>query len=208
MTFAQLDSTAAREVIQAIRNLAVAEGMIVIATIHQPSLETLSLFSNVLLLADGKTCFSGNITDLEGFFDRWGKPVPKFVCFHSFPDLISASDLLLQTSPSDHAMNFLNSDFSDSRNATAQEFRDFYLSTGPPPSSNSSNIVTPFEEKSDIDDGKATPLATLFWNTVVLSERSGKNYSRNLLAYGVRAGMYGGQLQPSAISGGYLNRLR
>lgn len=36
--------------------------------------------------------------------------------------------------------------------------------------------------------------AKLFWNTYVLSERNVKNYSRNLLAYGVRAGMYGGVL--------------
>jgi ABC-type multidrug transport system ATPase subunit len=64
----------------AIRTLAVAEGMIVLATIHQPSLETLAQFTNLLMLAEGKTCYSGPVYDLEGFFERWGRPVGRFVC--------------------------------------------------------------------------------------------------------------------------------
>jgi ABC-type multidrug transport system ATPase subunit len=76
-----LDSTAAREVMSAIRSLAIAEGMIVLATIHQPSLETLAQFTNLLLLAEGKACFSGKVTELEDFFEKWGRPVPKFVRF-------------------------------------------------------------------------------------------------------------------------------
>lgn len=75
----QLDSTSAREVVSAIHRLAIAEGMIVLATIHQPSLETLAQFTDVLLLAEGKTCFSGKVDELERFFEHWGKPVPKFV---------------------------------------------------------------------------------------------------------------------------------
>jgi len=35
-------------------------------------------------------------------------------------------------------------------------------------------------------------MSTLFWNTLILSERTSINYRRNLLAYGVRAGMYCG----------------
>lgn len=75
----QLDSTSAREVMSAIRTLAVAEGMIVLATIHQPSLETLAQFTNILLLAEGKTCFSGKVSELERFFESWGRPVERFV---------------------------------------------------------------------------------------------------------------------------------
>jgi ABC-type multidrug transport system ATPase subunit len=62
-----------------IRTLAVAEGMIVIATIHQPSLETLAQFTNLMLLAEGKVCYSGSVDDLEVFFEKWGHPVGKFV---------------------------------------------------------------------------------------------------------------------------------
>lgn len=63
----------------AIRTLAVAEGIIVLATIHQPSMGTLAQFTNLLLLAEGKVCYSGAVDDLEGFFLRWGHPVDRFV---------------------------------------------------------------------------------------------------------------------------------
>jgi len=82
-----------------IRNLAVAEGMMVIATIHQPSLETLAQFTNLLMLSEGKTCFLGKVDELEGFFEKWGRPVHKFVSCPSwlllnmfFLDLYHGSD--------------------------------------------------------------------------------------------------------------------
>ncbi|KAJ7477969.1 P-loop containing nucleoside triphosphate hydrolase protein [Mycena galericulata] len=179
-----LDSTSAREVMSAIRTLAVAEGMIVIATIHQPSLETLAQFTDILLLASGSTCFAGKVDQLEGFLERWGHPVGKF------------------TTPSDHAMNFLNDDFAETTgresSSSAQAFRDFYLSTNPSlPDSASADFKnvstgTLVGRGVDAEYGKCGTLGTLFWNTVVLSERTAVNYSRNLLAYGVRAGMYAG----------------
>ncbi|KAJ7500865.1 P-loop containing nucleoside triphosphate hydrolase protein [Mycena galericulata] len=178
-----LDSTSAREVMSAIRTLAVAEGMIVIATIHQPSLETLAQFTDILLLASGSTCFAGKVDQLEGFLERWGHPVGKF------------------TTPSDHAMNFLNDDFAETTgrgSSRAQAFRDFYLSTNPSlPDSASADFKnvstgTLVGRGVETEYGKCGALGTLFWNTAVLSERTAVNYSRNLLAYGVRAGMYAG----------------
>ncbi|KAF9460328.1 P-loop containing nucleoside triphosphate hydrolase protein [Collybia nuda] len=174
-----LDSTSAREVMSSIRTLAVAEGMIVLATIHQPSLETLAQFTNLLLLAEGKTCYSGPVNELEEFFERWGRPVGRF------------------TTPSEHAMNYLNNDFTpstESKSSTVQELREYYLSTISKPSGSSTPLLDDQIHQVDHYEqhGKAGALGTLFWNTMVLSERSAVNYSRNLLAYGVRAGMYGG----------------
>ncbi|KDR73313.1 hypothetical protein GALMADRAFT_251927 [Galerina marginata CBS 339.88] len=175
-----LDSTSAREVMSSISTLSMAEGMIVIASIHQPSLETLSQFTNVMFLAEGKLCYLGRVDQLDGFFQKWGRPVGRF------------------STPSDHAMNFLNSDFDQAgRSSKAiDEFREFYLSLSAPTSETSSDTekvpsVQPIDDHSTLH-GKAGPLATLFWNTLVLSERTAMNYQRNLLAYGVRAGMYGG----------------
>ncbi|TFK32547.1 P-loop containing nucleoside triphosphate hydrolase protein [Crucibulum laeve] len=179
-----LDSTSAREVISAIRTLAVAEGMIVLATIHQPSLETLAQFTNAMFLAEGRVCFSGRVTELEEFFERWGRPVPRF------------------NTPAEHAMNFLNNDFgsTEGSSSSVEQFRQFYLSDSFTSSTKSESnsslhekevfITTPKERGLEV--GKSGAMGTLFWNTVVLSERSAKNYSRNLLAYGVRAGMYAG----------------
>ncbi|KAJ7691146.1 P-loop containing nucleoside triphosphate hydrolase protein [Mycena rosella] len=174
-----LDSTSAREVMSAIRTLAVAEGIIVIATIHQPSLETLAQFTDILLLAEGCTCFSGKVGELEGFLERWGHPVGKF------------------TTPSDHAMNFLNEDFAETTGRessnSARAFREFYLSTKPslPDDAFNADLGGNFGG-SATEHSRAGTLGTLFWNTMVLSERTTVNYSRNLLAYGVRAGMYAG----------------
>lgn len=95
-------------------------------------------------------------------------------------------------------MNYLNNDFMpshESKSSTVEELREYYLST----ISTSSVSSTPLPD-DQVDDfkhydqhGKAGAAGTLFWNTMVLSERSATNYSRNLLAYGVRAGMYGGE---------------
>jgi hypothetical protein len=100
-------------------------------------------------------------------------------------------------------MNFLNDDFaeatgrdSSNTNANARGFREFYLSTHPSLPDDTS--FTPEAREalvpSDSEHGRAGVLGTLFWNTMVLSERTAVNYSRNLLAYGVRAGMYAGAL--------------
>ncbi|KAJ7158040.1 P-loop containing nucleoside triphosphate hydrolase protein [Mycena crocata] len=187
-----LDSTSAREVMSAIRTLAVAEGMIVIATIHQPALETLAQFTDLLLLAGGKTCFSGKVGALEGFLERWGRPVGRF------------------STPSDHAMNFLNDDFavsasepsadpscSDPTSANDEPSAHPHSSSHPHSSADDPSSPTDAPRPSTADDpeaeyGKTGALGTLFWNTAVLCERTAVNYARNLLAYGVRAGMYAG----------------
>ncbi|KAK0206482.1 P-loop containing nucleoside triphosphate hydrolase protein [Desarmillaria ectypa] len=179
-----LDSTSAREVMSAIRTLAVAEGMFVIATIHQPSLETLGQFTDLLLLSQGKTCYSGKVDDLERYFERWGRPVPRF------------------KTPAEHAMNHLNEDFhtdSDSGSGNAASLRVFYLSTLNDSHASLENLnlnvkaIPQFDQDVDVYEeklGEAGWGGKLFWNTMVLSERTTINYIRNLLAYGVRLGMY------------------
>ncbi|SJL01923.1 related to ATP-binding cassette protein (ABC) transporter [Armillaria ostoyae] len=179
-----LDSTSAREVMSAIRTLAKAEGMFVIATIHQPSLETLGQFTDLLMLSQGKICYSGKVDDLERFFERWGRPVPRF------------------KTPAEHAMNFLNEDFQtdpDSGSGDAASLRAFYLSTLNDSHASLENLnlnmkaIPQFDQDVDVYEeklGKAGLGGKLFWNTMVLSERTTINYIRNLLAYGVRLGMY------------------
>ncbi|KAF7300165.1 ABC transporter domain-containing protein [Mycena kentingensis (nom. inval.)] len=196
-----LDSTSAYQVVSAIRTLARAEGMFVIASIHQPSLETLSVFTDLLLLAPGgKTCYSGRVDGLAGFMERWGHPVGRF------------------SNPSDHAMNFLNADFSSPTDSDAQvgadielsstgtshaqSFRDFYLSECAKPAAGAVDgydsdhdqlrVTRSHVGEAELEYGKAGLLGTLLRHTLVLSERTAVNYARNLLAYGVRAGMYAG----------------
>ncbi|KAF7320751.1 ABC transporter domain-containing protein [Mycena chlorophos] len=207
----QLDSTSAYQVVSAIRTLARAEGMFVIASIHQPSLETLSTFTDLVLLAPGgRTCYNGPVDGLAAFMERWGRPVGRF------------------SNPSDHAMNFLNADFGDASaypgtgrdsmgtssahdaSANAHAFREFYLSdcANSSVSHDSASddehthahahpraLSPPPHSKMQLqarEHGKAGALGTLVRHTLVLSERTMLNYVRNLLAYGVRLGMYAG----------------
>jgi hypothetical protein len=95
-------------------------------------------------------------------------------------------------------MNFLNADFHDSKDgrSAVDEFREFYLSMVPSHRSHSTihNMDSRFDMSSqDVEHGKAGVIATLAYNTLVLSERTMLNYVRNLLAYGVRLGMYAGR---------------
>jgi hypothetical protein len=120
-------------------------------------------------------------------------------------------------------MNFLNDDFSSVAETkgkpTVEEFRNRYLSTLAERSTSSyirqtdqvSISKSSREDTTLLNDtcailkcvgeesGKAGILGTLFWNTVVLAERTGKNYSRNLLAYGIRMGMYGGASRAALV---------
>lgn len=95
-------------------------------------------------------------------------------------------------------MNFLNNDFetsTDTKGSGVEDLREYYLSTLATPASSVHQKDGTDQCDAESDNGiqgTAGPLLTLFWNTMVLSERSARNYSRNLLAYGVRAGMYGG----------------
>ncbi|KAJ6484752.1 hypothetical protein C8R45DRAFT_291316 [Mycena sanguinolenta] len=74
--------------------IAVTEGIVVIATIHcEPSLDTLTQFTRLLLLAESHICFFGHLNEVESFMEGLGRrvyPVGRF------------------TTPSDHAMNFCN----------------------------------------------------------------------------------------------------
>lgn len=94
-------------------------------------------------------------------------------------------------------MNFLNNDFDISgETKSASDLRDYYLSTIKRPQSSllSGELVnSPGFHGSGFRVGKAGPFGTLLWHTIILGERSARNYSRNLLAYGVRAGMYAGR---------------
>jgi hypothetical protein len=96
-------------------------------------------------------------------------------------------------------MNFLNEDFSGSSETKSliEDMRQFWLSNfdSQKHSERRGDIDADAEKDSGSSDlpGKAGKMATLFWNTMVLSERSAKNYARNLLAYGVRMGMYAGE---------------
>jgi ABC-type multidrug transport system ATPase subunit len=63
-----LDSAASHEVMTFITRFAKQFGIIVVASIHQPSSSTLGLFNLVMLISAGRTCFFGPEAELVSYF--------------------------------------------------------------------------------------------------------------------------------------------
>jgi ABC-type multidrug transport system ATPase subunit len=71
-----LDSAASYNIIKLIKKVAVTRGITVIATIHQPSSETYSLFDKLMLLANGNTMYFGERADALAYFEGHGFALP------------------------------------------------------------------------------------------------------------------------------------
>ena len=70
-----LDAHTSAKLVSSLRDLA-NEGRTVVATIHQPSAALFEQFDRLVLLAAGKTVFSGSRTNAERFFAAQARPVP------------------------------------------------------------------------------------------------------------------------------------
>ena len=55
--------------LQVLRSLA-SQGRTIVCTIHQPSSQIVNLFDKVLLMAEGKTAYLGDVPGANSFFDR------------------------------------------------------------------------------------------------------------------------------------------
>lgn len=158
-----LDSTSAREVMASIKRIAEAEGIIVIATIHAPSIEALSLFDKMMILAQGRTAFLGTLKQAGERCEAIGFPIPEYM------------------NPANHLLDLVGTDFMHEEKATALE--RLYAA----------HVEEPLPEPKSF--GAPVALRKRPWSaninaTLILCERTLINYSRNLLAYGVRFGMY------------------
>lgn len=65
-----LDASMALTVVQTLKHMAL-EGKTIICTIHQPSTQLYMMFDRILLLAEGKTVFSGTGSEAEIFFKKY-----------------------------------------------------------------------------------------------------------------------------------------
>jgi len=87
-----LDSAASHEVMTFITRFAKQYGIIVIASIHQPSSSTLSLFDLVMLISAGQTCYFGPQAELVSYFSN-SCTIPQYC------------------NPAEFLLNLLNTDF-------------------------------------------------------------------------------------------------
>ena len=72
-----LDSYTSFIIIENLRKLARTRNMIIIYTIHQPSMEIASLFDNLLILNKGQVMYFGKYSDTMDYYDRLGFPTPE-----------------------------------------------------------------------------------------------------------------------------------
>lgn len=142
------------------------------ATIHQPAFDTLALFDGLLLLAQGRVMYDGPVTSLDNYLISLGHGTPRHL------------------NPADQAIQLVNTEFY-SGPTSAQEHLDELASRWlqeAPQYSSSSQLAR--GEIGWMDDRKKSGMAhgvsEGVRKTLILSQRNAFNYSRNLLAYGIR----------------------
>ncbi|KAF2307989.1 hypothetical protein GH714_034119 [Hevea brasiliensis] len=103
-----LDSASAFFVIEALRNIALDE-RIVICSIHQPSSFVFDLFDDLCLLSSGETIYFGEAKAAIKFFSQAGFPCPT------------------RRNPSDHFLRCINSDFDKIAANRLRSQKDFVV---------------------------------------------------------------------------------
>lgn len=156
-----------------VKRLAVETNTICIATIHQPNFQTFSLFDRLLLLAQGRVMYNGNAAQLSSYLSAIGHPTPEF------------------QSPSDHAINLVNTEFFSSSPAagqlTATQHVDILQQHWTKRNiEDSSRIEAGSDGTGNVEDHAETFSSTLH-KTGILVHRNWINYARNLLAFGIRS---------------------
>ncbi|KAJ9107181.1 hypothetical protein QFC19_002841 [Naganishia cerealis] len=166
-----LDSTAAKEVIASVGALAKTEGIIVLASIHQPSYATLNEFTDLVLLSQGSLCYHGKVGDLEQFLLEIGVGSVPFV------------------PPTDTAMQLLNTDFETevqgehlSRDVV-QQFKAHFESR----EKHRSNPAVLREDTTDvtiaIKNEQVLGITKIWLHSKILGERMTLNYSRYVILH-------------------------
>jgi len=88
-----LDAASAAGVISAVKDLAKLSNLIVLATIHQPSLSVYNSFDQVTILSKGRVAYTGPRASAIPHFESAGYPLPQF------------------TNPADFILEIVNADF-------------------------------------------------------------------------------------------------
>ncbi|KDQ63796.1 hypothetical protein JAAARDRAFT_29841 [Jaapia argillacea MUCL 33604] len=172
-----LDSLAAYQVMSRIQMIAKRENMIVIASIHQPSMSTFNLFSKLLLLSRGKTVYFGSVVGVDSYMASIGNPVPP---------RISTAEYILQLT---------NIDFAEDQETGRQQLAALYQSWED--SRAAVGLRNSFNKENDSVLKSAVSLPEsafvkrpLYAQTKILLHRLFLKSYRDILAYQIRIIMY------------------
>ncbi|KAL4806617.1 P-loop containing nucleoside triphosphate hydrolase protein [Aspergillus unguis] len=172
-----LDSTASYEVMAYAKELARSNNILIIASIHQPSTTTFQLFDKLLLLSNGRTCYFGPISNVGGYFDQLGQPIPS------------------NTNPAEFLLDIVSSDFGGAKETAQERVRKIQQAWA---ESNEaiavnrqvSERVRSMEEKKDAVSAEDLKRPGPFMITTALFHRSFIKSYRDVVAYGIRIVMY------------------
>ncbi|GLI80382.1 hypothetical protein PoHVEF18_008736 [Penicillium ochrochloron] len=172
-----LDSKASYEVMSYAKELARANNIIIIASIHQPSTTTFKLFDKLLLLSGGKTCYFGTINNVDSYFGQIGHPVPA------------------HTNPAEFLLDIVSSDFGGASGQAPERVQQIQYAWSV--SGESTAVMNQVTERTRESEKRAGALSAEDMArpgpvtvTVALLHRSFIKSYRDVIAYGIRIVMY------------------
>ncbi|GES57307.1 ABC transporter [Aspergillus terreus] len=165
-----LDSTASYEVISYVKRLAVANNLIIIASIHQPSTTTFQLFDKLLLLSGGQTCYFGPVASVPSYFESIGCPIPA------------------STNPAEFLLDSVSSDFTEAQGRVEQIKSAWAqrLSSAQSASSHTTDGKTGRVNMAELGRPNVLQITLSLLHRLFI-----KSY-RDVVAYGIRIVMYMG----------------
>ncbi|GLB06836.1 hypothetical protein AtubIFM57258_002153 [Aspergillus tubingensis] len=173
-----LDSSASFEVISYVKEMAAANNLIIIASIHQPSTTTFQLFDKLLLLSSGKTCYFGPVTEVPTYFDSIGYSLP------------------INTNPAEFILDLVSSDFAGSTHAMPKD-QVQRIHTSWTESSNAAALAEQVSQRTVLSEKQSAKLDMdelsrpgILSITLTLLHRSFIKSYRDVVAYGIRIVMY------------------
>jgi ABC-type multidrug transport system ATPase subunit len=125
-----LDSNTAHKIMRQVKGLAEKRGMTVLSTIHQPSVDIINEFDQVIVLARGKIVFAGRPDEITDHFKDLGFPCRKF------------------DNPTDHALKLLSSEGPEDREANRRIDEIVAARDRKPPTMTSRNKPVQHERRS------------------------------------------------------------
>ncbi|CAG8435929.1 8604_t:CDS:2 [Ambispora gerdemannii] len=176
-----LDSAASYNVMKAIVQMARNYKLTVIASIHQPSTETYSLFDKLCILGRGRTLYMGKREKAIAYFQELGHVVPPY------------------SNPADHFLYLINSDFMTDKTRAEEYITNFIVSFEKSDANKllQEEIKSLIERHKEDTDTRIISSSTttryqlsFFKQTSILLKRSFINSMRNILVFWVRVILY------------------
>uniref|UniRef100_A0A060T3A4 ARAD1A14146p n=1 Tax=Blastobotrys adeninivorans TaxID=409370 RepID=A0A060T3A4_BLAAD len=173
-----LDSFASYQVIKSIREIAKARNMIVICTIHQPSMKTFQLFDKLMVLSKGNVLYNDRVDKVSDYFSHLGHPVSP------------------HENVADHILEVTNVDFDntsqggDTIQKLSAAWRQHELETQTTPLESTRTNSEESLIDTAVKESKRNQISVFTSQVFYLCRRQLIKARRDVFAYGVRMIMY------------------